>query len=155
MKRSCAKLVRREHNFIPSRSLKGGAVFWIEDLDMRNRKEENAKRLRRKRRIRKKIVGTMERPRLTVYRSNKGIYAQLIDDLEGRTIASAGNNDRQSGAEFADLDKMAQARAVGELLAQRAREKGVEQVVFDRNGFIYHGRIAALAEGAREAGLQF
>lgn len=122
---------------------------------MQKRREQNAKRLRRKRRIRKKIVGTMERPRLTVYRSNRGIFAQLIDDLEGKTLVSAGYNDKAKREELAGLDKMEQARAVGEMLAQRAQEKGIERVVFDRNGFIYHGRVAALADGAREAGLQF
>lgn len=122
---------------------------------MQKRREQNAKRLRRKRRIRKKIVGTMERPRLTVYRSNRGIFAQLIDDLEGRTLVSAGYNDKAKREELAGLNKMEQARAVGEMLAQRAQEKGIERVVFDRNGFIYHGRVAALADGAREAGLQF
>lgn len=122
---------------------------------MLNRKEQNAKRLRRKQRIRKKIVGTVERPRLTVYRSNQGIYAQLIDDLEGHTLVSASYNDNGKRNELSELDKIEQARAVGELLAQRAQAKGIEKVVFDRNGFIYHGRVAALADGAREAGLQF
>lgn len=112
-------------------------------------------RFRRKRRVRKKIFGTLERPRLTVYKSNQGIYVQLIDDLEGRTLAAAGYNDKEKRAEFADLDKTDQAKAVGKLLAERAKEKGIEKVVFDRNGFIYHGRVAAVAEGAREAGLQF
>ncbi|RAL25031.1 50S ribosomal protein L18 [Lujinxingia litoralis] len=122
---------------------------------MLSKSDKASNRLRRKRRIRKKITGTAARPRLTVFRSNAGIYAQLIDDIDGRTVAAAGSNDKEKRSEFAELDKTAQAKEVGKLLAERAKEKGIEQVVFDRNGFIYHGRVAAVAEGAREAGLQF
>ena len=118
-------------------------------------KERRQKRLRRKKRVRKKVFGTAERPRLSVYRSNAQIYAQLIDDIEGHTVASAGSNDSEKREKFAELEKIDQAVEVGKLLAERAREKGIEKAVFDRNGFIYHGRIAAVADGAREAGLQF
>jgi large subunit ribosomal protein L18 len=113
------------------------------------------KRYRRKRSIRKKIFGTPERPRLTVYRSNQHIYAQLIDDIAGHTLASASTVDSEARDDLADLEKVEQAEAVGKLVAERAQEKGIDKVVFDRNGFIYHGRIAAVADGAREAGLKF
>lgn len=113
------------------------------------------KRFRRKRSIRKKIFGTPERPRLTVYRSNQHIYAQLIDDIAGHTVASASTVDSEARDELAELEKVEQAEAVGKLIAERAQEKGIDKVVFDRNGFIYHGRIAAIADGAREAGLKF
>lgn len=115
-----------------------------------------AKRKRRHRRVRKKIVGTVERPRLAVFRSTKHIYAQVIDDANGRTIASASSlkigpvkGDDKKGA------KVAAAREVGKLVADAARKQGIEQVAFDRGGFLYHGRVAALAEGAREGGLKF
>lgn len=113
------------------------------------------KRFRRKRSIRKKIFGTPERPRLSVYRSNQHTYAQLIDDIAGHTLASASTVDNEAQEDLADLEKVEQAEAVGKLIAERAQEKGVDKVVFDRNGFIYHGRIAAVADGAREAGLKF
>ncbi|MDD9934755.1 MAG: 50S ribosomal protein L18 [Myxococcales bacterium] len=112
---------------------------------------KTAGRARRKRRIRKKIEGTTERPRLTVFRSNKQIYAQVVDDSSGATVASAGSLGL-SGIEGA---KVGSAEAVGEALAAACRDKGVEQVVFDRNGYIYHGRVKALAEGARKGGLKF
>ena len=115
-------------------------------------KKSTAGRARRKRRIRKKVSGTPARPRLSVYRSAKHIYAQVIDDTSGTTLAS--HSSRAKG--FAvDGDKTATAREVGKLLAEVCKAKGVEKVVFDRNGFIYHGRVKALAEGAREAGLNF
>ncbi len=122
---------------------------------MADLKERRQKRLRRKRRVRKKVFGTSDRPRLSVYRSNAQIYAQLIDDIDGHTLAAASSNDSEKRGEFAELEKTEQAVEVGKLLAQRAREKGIEKAVFDRNGFIYHGRVAAVADGAREAGLQF
>jgi len=103
-------------------------------------------------RIRKTIKGTSERPRLSVYRSNKSIYAQVIDDLKGHTIVAASS--RESGVDGKE-NKVAQATAVGKLLAEKARAAGVSAVVFDRGGYLYHGRVKALAEGAREAGLQF
>jgi large subunit ribosomal protein L18 len=104
--------------------------------------------VRRHGRVRRKVSGTAERPRLAVFRSNRHIYAQLIDDLQARTLASA------SDAEIkADGDKTARAKAVGELLAKRAKEAGIDRVVFDRGGRLYHGRVKAVAEGAREGGL--
>ena len=109
-----------------------------------------AKRLKRRRRVRAKIVGTAERPRISVFRSNRGINAQLIDDGAGRTLAAVNWTE----AELRGLSRMDQARRAGELLAQRAKAAGVEQVLFDRGGYQYHGRVQALAEGAREAGLQ-
>ena len=105
-------------------------------------------RVRRHARVRKKVWGTAERPRLAVYRSNRHIYAQLVDDGAARTLASA------SDAGIADGDKSARAKQVGKTLAERAKAAGVERVVFDRGGRLFHGRVAALAEGAREKGLQ-
>ena len=112
-----------------------------------------ASRLRRQVRGRKKVSGTAERPRLVVTRSSRHIVAQVVDDLQGRTLASASSME----ADLRDLsdDKTAKARRVGELVADRAKEAGVEAVVFDRAGNRYHGRVAALADGAREAGLSF
>jgi large subunit ribosomal protein L18 len=112
-------------------------------------------RLRRHRRVRGKITGTAERPRLMVHRSNRGIFAQLIDDSTGKTITSAswlglGAESKNSGG-----DKTSQAREVGKALAASAKKAGVESVVFDRAGYLYHGRVKALAEGAREGGLSF
>jgi large subunit ribosomal protein L18 len=108
-------------------------------------------RLRRHRRIRGKVVGSAERPRLAVARSNKRIYAQLIDDARGHTLAAAGSHE----ADLRDLAKGPAANEVGKLLAQRAKQAGVEQVVFDRGGYKYHGRVKSLADGAREGGLEF
>ena len=113
-------------------------------------KEEG--RERRKHRIRKKISGTGERPRLTVFRSNKQIYCQVIDDATGATIVSAGSLGREHAAEGG---KAATAAQVGEAVASLCKEKGITKVVFDRNGYIYHGRVRALADGARKGGLEF
>ena len=113
---------------------------------------KRVRRARRKQGIRKELLGVPERPRLSVFRSLNHVYAQVIDDLSGKTLASASTRDKG----FADKGaKMAEASAVGKLVAQRAKEKGVSKVVFDRNGYLYHGRIKALAEAAREAGLEF
>ncbi len=109
------------------------------------------KRLRRRRRVRAKLRGSAERPRLSVYRSNRGVFAQLIDDDAGRTLASVSWTE----PELRELDSMEQAKRAGELLAERARGAGVESCVFDRGGYRFHGRVAAIAEGAREGGLQF
>lgn len=110
---------------------------------------------RRKRihsRVRQKISGTPEQPRLNVFRSNKHIYAQLIDDVNGKTLASASSFE----AEVAnDGNKVDQSKNVGKLLAERAKSAGIENVLFDRGGYLYHGRVKSLAEGAREAGLKF
>ena len=108
-------------------------------------------RERRHRRIRRHIVGTAERPRLVVFRSNRGIEAQLVDDVEGRTLMSASH----LALDKRDGQKREQAAAVGKLLAERAREAGIETVVFDRGGYLFHGRVKALADGAREGGLRF
>ena len=105
-------------------------------------------RVRRHARVRKHVSGTAAVPRLAVYRSNRHVYAQLIDDVASRTIAAASDGDVK-----ADGDKTARAKAVGGLLAERAKDAGIERVVFDRGGRLYHGRVAALADGAREGGL--
>ena len=112
-----------------------------------------ASRSRRHLRVRKKVVGTAARPRLVVTRSTRHVFAQIIDDGLGRTLVSAST--MESGLRSGDGDKTAKARKVGELLAQRAKDAGVSAVVFDRAGNKYHGRIAALADGARENGLEF
>ncbi len=111
--------------------------------------------LRRKKRVRKKIRGTSERPRLCVYRSLKHIYAQIIDDEKGITLAASSTLDRELRDKIKGMKKVDQAREVGKLVAARALEKGIKKIVFDRNGFLYHGRVKALAEGAREGGLEF
>ena len=112
-------------------------------------------RFRRKQSIRKKIVGTSTKPRLSVYRSNKHIYAQLIDDTNGRTIAAASTLDEAVRSASDPKNKRERSSLVGKLIGERALEKGCKQVVFDRNGFLYHGRIKAVSDGAREAGLKF
>jgi large subunit ribosomal protein L18 len=109
------------------------------------------RRLRRRRRVRARIRGSADRPRLSVYRSNRGVFAQLIDDDAGRTVASASWTE----SELRKLDPMEQAKRAGQLLAERAKSAGIETCVFDRGGYRFHGRVAAIAEGAREAGLRF
>jgi large subunit ribosomal protein L18 len=108
-------------------------------------------RLRRRRRVRARIRGSAERPRLSVYRSNRGVFAQLIDDDAGRTLASVSWTE----PELRKLDSMEQAKRVGQLLAERAKAAGIETCVFDRGGYRFHGRVAQVAEGAREGGLKF
>ena len=110
------------------------------------------RRAKIKRRIRKKISGTAMVPRLSVYRSNKQIYAQIIDDISGKTLASAGSIKDKSAQKVAKLN---QATLVGKLIADKAKKAGIETVVFDRNGYLYHGRVKSLADSAREAGLKF
>jgi large subunit ribosomal protein L18 len=112
---------------------------------------KDAQRLRRRRRVRAKVRGTAERPRLSVFRSNRGVAAQLIDDTAGRTLAAVNWIE----PELRGLQSTEQAKRAGELLAQRAKEAGVEACVFDRGGYQYHGRVQALADGAREGGLRF
>ncbi len=112
-------------------------------------------RQRRHRRVRNKAVGTVERPRLNVFRSLKHIYAQVIDDDRGHTLAAASTLDPELRGKLNGLSKTEQARLVGKLLGERALARGVKQVVFDRGGYKYHGRVKALAEGSREAGLEF
>ncbi|MGH2663196.1 MAG: 50S ribosomal protein L18 [Actinomycetota bacterium] len=111
-------------------------------------------RLRRHRRVRKRVWGAPQRPRLAVYRSNKHIYAQLVDDAGGRTLAAASSLDTDVRGAGGDKDKKDVAKAVGALLARRAKEAGIERVVFDRGGRLFHGRVRSLAEGAREEGLR-
>lgn len=106
-------------------------------------------------RILRNIRGTAERPRLSVYRSNRHIYAQLIDDDRGHTLVAASSLDEQIREETADLSPMEVSRRVGERIAEKAEEADIDQVVFDRNGYRYHGRVQALADGAREGGLRF
>ena len=113
--------------------------------------EKRARRTRRRRRIRAKAVGTAARPRLSVHRSNRGIVAQLIDDERGHTVAAV----RWFEPDLRNLKAAEQAKRAGEILAQRAKEAGIETCVFDRGGYKYHGRVRALAEGAREGGLAF
>src|SRR5690349_20549155 len=112
---------------------------------------KSTRRTRIKKGIRLKVTGTAERPRLSVYRSNKDIYAQIIDDVTGKTLVSA------SSAKVSDAKttKVDQSKLVGKLIAEKALSSGIDKVVFDRNGYLYHGRIKSLAEGAREAGLEF
>ncbi len=119
---------------------------------MVNKADKNKARLKRHQRIRNKISGTAERPRLNVFRSTKNIYAQLIDDVKGITLASASTLDKEFDA-YGGNKKA--AREVGKMVAKRAAEKGITEVVFDRGGYIFHGRVQELAEGAREGGLKF
>ncbi len=120
-------------------------------------KQVNSRQTRKKRhmRVRQKITGTTQRPRLSVFRSLDGIYAQVIDDAQGRTLAAASTLDPALRDKVNGVNKTEQARMVGALVAQRAREKSITLVVFDRGGYLYHGRVKALAEAAREAGLEF
>ena len=119
---------------------------------MINRKDTNAARIKRHQRVRKNISGTAERPRLNVYRSLNHIYAQIIDDVNGVTLVAASSMDK----DFTEYGGNCEAaKAVGNAVAKKALEKGIKAVVFDRGGYLYHGRVAALAEGAREGGLDF
>ncbi|MFC4389236.1 50S ribosomal protein L18 [Gracilibacillus marinus] len=115
--------------------------------------DKNSVRKKRHLRIRKNLFGTAERPRLNVFRSNKHIYAQIIDDINNVTIASASTVDNELKLE--STGNVDAARQVGELVAKRAQEKGIKNVVFDRGGYLYHGRVKSLADAAREAGLEF
>ncbi len=115
--------------------------------------DKTEKRLKIKRRVRKNIHGTADRPRLSVYRSNKEIYAQIIDDISGVTLASASSRESEIASQTGSKSEI--SALVGKKVAEKAIAAGVENVIFDRNGFVYHGRIAALADGAREGGLKF
>ncbi|WP_281884068.1 50S ribosomal protein L18 [Paenibacillus sp. YYML68] len=117
--------------------------------------DKNKARLKRHLRVRKKIQGTAERPRLNIFRSSKHMYAQLIDDVKGVTIASASTQDKELKEAVANGGNIEAATKVGSLIAERAKSAGVQQVVFDRGGYLYHGRVKALADAAREAGLEF
>jgi large subunit ribosomal protein L18 len=118
-------------------------------------KEKRLARQRRHVRVRKHVSGTPERPRLCVFRSLQHIYAQVVDDTQGHTLAAASTLDAEVRADLNDKDKIAQAAVVGEVIAKRAQEAGVERVVFDRGGYKYHGRVKSLAEAARKGGLDF
>lgn len=117
--------------------------------------DRNKKRKQRHLRIRRKIHGTPDRPRLNVYRSLNHIYAQVIDDINGNTIVAASTLDPEVREEVKSVTKKEAAKKVGKLIAKRALDKGIESVVFDRGGYIYHGRVKELAEGVREGGLKF
>lgn len=112
------------------------------------------RRLKIKQRIRKRISGTNDRPRMTVFRSNKQIYVQLVNDLTGETVVSASSKNKEV-SDKKNVNKSEQAKLVGKLIAERSLAKGINSVVFDRNGYLYHGRIKVLAESAREGGLKF
>ena len=122
---------------------------------MLRKESKNVARKKRHIRIRKNISGTVERPRLNVYRSLSNIYVQIINDKTGRTLVSASSLDKDLQSQLEYGGNIEAAKAVGKLIAARAKANGIDKVVFDRGGYIYHGRIAALAEAAREAGLEF
>ncbi len=117
--------------------------------------DKNKERIRRHSRVRNKLVGTVERPRLSIYRSLTHMYAQIIDDQKGVTLVSANTMEKALEASLKGKTKLEQAYIVGQELAKRAKQKGIENVVFDRSGYIYTGRIKKVADGARDAGLQF
>ena len=125
------------------------------DEPMGTSNKKRVAHLKRKRRVRKKVFGTAERPRLTVFRSARHIYAQVVVDTTGHALASASTLDKEARQHPSFKNKVEAARYIGNLVAQRAREKGVSKVVFDRNGLLYHGRIREVAAGAREKGLDF
>ena len=116
-------------------------------MAIKNRKQFRRNRI--KMRVRKIVNGTADRPRMTVFRSNKGIYVQLVDDIAGHTLLSAASTPDEK------VTKMEQAAKVGKMIAEKAKEAGIDTVVFDRNGYLYHGRVKALADAARESGLKF
>ena len=122
---------------------------------MINKKDKNADRVIRHARVRKKVSGTAERPRLCVYRSTNHIYAQIIDDVKGVTLCSASTLEKDIAVKVADLNKCEAAKLVGAAVARKAIALGIKAVVFDRGGYVYTGRVEALANGAREAGLEF
>jgi len=112
-------------------------------------------RIKRKKRIRKNMTGTPQRPRLSVFRSARHVYAQIVDDTRGATVVAASSVEKAVKSQPRFENKIAQATHIGQLIAERAAEKGIKKVVFDRNGFLYHGRIKAISDGARKAGLDF
>ena len=122
---------------------------------MTRKMSRNDIRKRRHDRVRKKVFGTPERPRLNVYRSLSHVYAQIIDDTTGRTLVSASTLDKSIRDKFESFGNVEAAKAVGTLIAERAKAQGITTIVFDRGGYVYHGRVAGLAEAAREAGLDF
>ena len=122
---------------------------------MVSKPSKKANRLQKHYRMRKNLSGTADRPRLTVFRSNLHMYAQIIDDVQGCTLVSASTVEKEVRSQVEKTGNVEAAKAVGELVAKRAAEKGITEVVFDRGGFLYHGKIQALADAAREAGLKF
>ena len=120
-----------------------------------SRKSRNEMRLRRHKRVRAKVIGTLDRPRLNVFRSNREIYVQIVDDQEGNTLIAASSLEEEIQSSAEGKSKLEAAKLVGHAVAKRAKAKGIKQVVFDRGGYRYHGRVKALAEAAREAGLEF
>ncbi len=122
---------------------------------MFSKRDRNEVRVIRHARVRKKISGTPDRPRLCVYRSNMHIYAQIIDDAAGNTLVAASTVEKEIAAQLGELDKKGAAKLVGKIVAERAVKAGISEVVFDRGGYIYTGRVAELAAGAREGGLNF
>ena len=120
------------------------------EMNVKNRKEY--RRLKIRRRIRKKISGVVARPRMSVFRSNKQIYVQLVDDLSGNTLAAASSREEEIASQ--KVTKIEQAALVGKLIASKAKEAGIEEVVFDRSGYLYHGRVKSLADAARKGGLK-
>ena len=122
---------------------------------MIKRPDTRGQRIKRHNRVRGKISGTAERPRLCVFRSESNIYAQIIDDVAGNTLVSASTVEKEIASQVQDMTKTEAAKLIGKIIAQRAQEKGIKQVVFDRGGYLYTGRVAAVAESAREAGLEF
>ncbi len=122
---------------------------------MITKKDKNADRIIRHARVRKKVSGTAARPRLSVYRSTNHIYAQVIDDVKGNTLCAASTVEKDIAAKVAELSKSDAAKVVGAAIAEKAQALGIKEVVFDRGGYLYTGRVQALADGAREAGLEF
>ena len=122
---------------------------------MFNKRDRNEVRRIRHERVRKKISGTPTCPRLCIYRSNAHIYAQVIDDVAGNTLAAASTVEKEIASQISEMDKKGASKLVGKIVAERALAKGIKEVVFDRGGYIYTGRVAQLAEGAREGGLDF
>ena len=122
---------------------------------MLKKADKNAKRLQRHKRVRRKVFGTPQRPRLCVFRSSNNIYAQIIDDTNRVTLVAASSLDEAVKGAVNHTGNKEAAKMVGEMVAKKAVEKGITEVVFDRGGYVYHGRVAALAEGAREGGLEF
>ena len=122
---------------------------------MFNKRDRNEVRKIRHERVRKKISGTPDRPRLCVFRSNKHIYAQIIDDVAGNTLVAASTVEKEIASQLGEFDKKGEAKIVGKIIAERAVKAGIKEVVFDRGGYIYTGRVAELAAGAREGGLDF
>ncbi len=122
---------------------------------MQNAQIRRQARLKRKMRIRKKVTGSMAKPRLCVFRSAKHVYAQLIDDVAGATLIAASSLDKEIKARTDFKNKIEKAVHIGQLIAERALEKGISNIVFDRNGFLYHGRVKAVSDGARKGGLNF